>query len=133
VPILSMLTADGSVRYDQYGNQNIGGGDDKVTYKIGLEFRPTDAFLFRGNYATAFRALCAHRSDDTWRDRAVQFALAPVAWLWLFTALRLVRYYGIVTCMRQSWVTRQHGAEVWLEHGGEPAEVTDLRSQEAVG
>jgi len=89
--------------------------------------------LALSGYATAFRALCAHRSDDTWRDRAVQFALAPVAWLWLFTALRLVRYYGIVTCMRQSWVTRQHGAEVWLEHGGEPAEVTDLRSQEAVG
>jgi len=56
VPILSTLTADGSVRYDRYGNQNVGGGDDKVTYKLGLEFRPTDALLFRGNYATAFRA-----------------------------------------------------------------------------
>jgi hyaluronan synthase len=91
----------------------------------------TSALALSG-YATAFRALCAHRSDDTWRDRAVQFALAPVAWLWLFTALRLVRYYGIATCMRQSWVTRQHGAEVWLEHGGEPAGVADLKSQEAV-
>lgn len=56
VPILSMLTADASVRYDQYGNQNVGGGDNKATYKIGLEFRPTDSLLFRGNYATAFRA-----------------------------------------------------------------------------
>ena len=56
VPILSTLTADGSVRYDKYGNQNVGGGDDKVTYKIGLEFRPIDSLLFRGNYATAFRA-----------------------------------------------------------------------------
>ena len=74
--------------------------------------------LALSGYATAFRALCAQRSDDTWYDRAIQFALAPVAWLWLFTALRLVRYYGIFTCMRQSWVTRQHGAEVWLEHGG---------------
>lgn len=56
VPILSTLTADGSVRYDQYGNQNGGGGDNKATYKLGLEFRPTDTLLFRGNYATAFRA-----------------------------------------------------------------------------
>jgi len=53
---MSMLTADASVRYDQYDNQSVGGGDNKGTYKLGLEFRPTDAFLFRGNYATAFRA-----------------------------------------------------------------------------
>ncbi len=55
-PILSTLTADASVRYDQYGNQNVGGGDNKATYKLGLEFRPIDTLLFRGNYATAFRA-----------------------------------------------------------------------------
>ena len=51
-----MLTADGSVRYDHYGNQNVGGGDSKATYKVGLEFRPFESLLFRGNYATAFRA-----------------------------------------------------------------------------
>ncbi len=56
VPITSMLTADGSVRYDQYSNQGTGGGDNKATYKLGLEFRPLDSLLFRGNYATAFRA-----------------------------------------------------------------------------
>jgi outer membrane receptor protein involved in Fe transport len=57
VPLLSMLTADGSVRYDDYSNQGSGGGgDSKWTYKLGLEFRPIDSLLFRGNYATAFRA-----------------------------------------------------------------------------
>lgn len=56
VPIFSMLTADGSVRYDHYGNQDIGGGDSKATYKLGLEFRPVESLLIRGNYATAFRA-----------------------------------------------------------------------------
>ncbi|MDE2083961.1 MAG: TonB-dependent receptor [Xanthomonadaceae bacterium] len=56
VPITSMLTADASVRYDQYANQKVGGGDNKATYKLGLEFRPLDTLLFRGNYATAFRA-----------------------------------------------------------------------------
>ena len=55
-PILSTLTADASVRYDHYGNQNVGGGDSKATYKLGLEYRPIEALLVRGNYATAFRA-----------------------------------------------------------------------------
>ncbi|MHB1283689.1 MAG: TonB-dependent receptor domain-containing protein [Metallibacterium scheffleri] len=55
VPIFSMLTADLSGRYDHY--KNIGGGaDSKATYKLGLEFRPIETLLFRGNYATAFRA-----------------------------------------------------------------------------
>ncbi|MGH8305127.1 MAG: TonB-dependent receptor plug domain-containing protein, partial [Steroidobacteraceae bacterium] len=56
VPIFSMLTADGSLRYDNYSNQTRPGGDSKATYKLGLEFRPLDTLLFRANYATAFRA-----------------------------------------------------------------------------
>ena len=54
VPIFSMLTADLSGRYDNYSAA--GNSQGKVTYKIGLEFRPIDTLLFRGNYATAFRA-----------------------------------------------------------------------------
>lgn len=56
MPVTSMVTADASVRYDQYSNQGGRGGDDKATYKVGLEFRPLESLLFRGNYATAFRA-----------------------------------------------------------------------------
>ena len=56
LPIASMLTADASLRYDHYDNQNVPGGEGKATYKLGLEFRPVDSLLFRGNYATAFRA-----------------------------------------------------------------------------
>jgi outer membrane receptor protein involved in Fe transport len=56
VPVLSTLTADASIRYDHYGNQDIGGGDSKATYKFGLEYRPIESLLLRGNYATAFRA-----------------------------------------------------------------------------
>ncbi|OWB25584.1 TonB-dependent receptor [Xanthomonas oryzae pv. oryzicola] len=55
VPILSTLTANLSGRYDDYKNQG-GGGDSRLTYKVGLEFRPVDALLLRGNYATAFKA-----------------------------------------------------------------------------
>jgi outer membrane receptor protein involved in Fe transport len=54
VPIFSMLTANLSGRYDnyRYGGEN----HAKGTYKLGLEFRPFDSLLLRGNYATAFRA-----------------------------------------------------------------------------
>ncbi|MBN8887275.1 MAG: TonB-dependent receptor [Rudaea sp.] len=55
VPITSMLTANLSARYDQYKN-NGASSDDRPTYKLGLEFRPTDAWLLRASYGTAFRA-----------------------------------------------------------------------------
>ena len=55
VPIFSMLTADASVRYDNYKPDG-GSSQGKVTYKLGLEFRPLDTLLLRTNYATAFRA-----------------------------------------------------------------------------
>ncbi|MFT3754714.1 MAG: TonB-dependent receptor [Pseudoxanthomonas sp.] len=54
VPLLSSLTLDASVRYDRYSVP--GSSQGKPTYKVGLEFRPTDTLLIRGNYATAFRA-----------------------------------------------------------------------------
>jgi outer membrane receptor protein involved in Fe transport len=55
VPLLPTLTADIAARYDAY--RNVGAGSDsKPTFKLGLEFRPTDHLLVRGNYATAFRA-----------------------------------------------------------------------------
>lgn len=54
VPLLSKLTADLSTRYDKYKYQ--GGGNGKETYKLGLEYRPTDTLLIRGSYATSFRA-----------------------------------------------------------------------------
>jgi outer membrane receptor protein involved in Fe transport len=54
IPVFSQLTADASLRYDRYSAA--GNSQGKVTYKLGLEYRPIDTLLFRGNYATAFRA-----------------------------------------------------------------------------
>ena len=54
IPIFSMLTADASVRYDNYSVT--GSSQGKVTYKLGMEFRPFETLLLRGNYSTAFRA-----------------------------------------------------------------------------
>ncbi|MGH8121146.1 MAG: TonB-dependent receptor plug domain-containing protein [Rudaea sp.] len=54
IPVVSMVTADVSGRYDDY--RFAGNSAGKFTYKLGLEFRPMDNLLLRGNYATAFRA-----------------------------------------------------------------------------
>jgi outer membrane receptor protein involved in Fe transport len=54
IPVFSKLTADVSARYDRYSVT--GSSQGKLTYKAGLEFRPIDTLLLRGNYSTAFRA-----------------------------------------------------------------------------
>jgi len=54
VPVTSMLTADVAARWDRY--KAAGSSQGKVTYKLGLEFRPIESLLFRANYGTAFRA-----------------------------------------------------------------------------
>lgn len=55
LPITSMFSANLSGRYDKYALQG-GGGNGKLTWKTGLEFRPVDNLLLRGSYATAFRS-----------------------------------------------------------------------------
>jgi outer membrane receptor protein involved in Fe transport len=54
VPVFKMLTADVSGRYDKYSTDS--GTQGKLTYKLGLEFRPLETLLLRGNVGTAFRA-----------------------------------------------------------------------------
>ena len=55
VPLLSKLTASVSGRYDRYTNEGLN-SDSDPTYKVGLEFRPIESLLIRGNVATAFKA-----------------------------------------------------------------------------
>jgi iron complex outermembrane recepter protein len=54
VPIFSMLTAQIAGRYDKY--DDISDIDDAITYMGGLEFRPFESLLIRGNFGTSFRA-----------------------------------------------------------------------------
>ena len=54
MPLLKMLTATVSGRYDSYKTDDE--SLNKATYSLGLEFRPTDTLLFRGKYGTAFKA-----------------------------------------------------------------------------
>ncbi len=55
IPVFSTLTANISTRIDHYTNIRAG-SDRDLTYKFGLEYRPLNTLLIRGNYATAFRA-----------------------------------------------------------------------------
>lgn len=55
LPLLKQLTVDVSGRYDYY-TLDEGSNNHKFTYKAGIEFRPVDALLFRGNYTTSFKA-----------------------------------------------------------------------------
>ncbi|WP_211442892.1 TonB-dependent receptor domain-containing protein [Collimonas humicola] len=54
IPLLKQLVATVAGRYDEY--DFAGRSDGKFTYNTGLEFRPAKTLLFRGNYATSFRA-----------------------------------------------------------------------------
>ncbi|GAB3513673.1 TonB-dependent receptor domain-containing protein [Pseudoxanthomonas daejeonensis] len=54
IPIFDRLTAQAALRWDQY--DDISSVDDAVTYNFGVEWRPLDSLLFRGSYATSFRA-----------------------------------------------------------------------------
>jgi iron complex outermembrane receptor protein len=52
LPLLKQLTLDASARYDYLTVP--GSSNNSITYRIGLEYRPFDTLLLRGNYATAF-------------------------------------------------------------------------------
>lgn len=54
IPVLKQLVATVAGRYDDY--EFAGHSVGKFTYNTGLEFRPAKTLLFRGNYATSFRA-----------------------------------------------------------------------------
>lgn len=54
IPILKSLTAQLAARYDKY--DDITAVDDAITYNLGLEWRPLDSLMFRGSYATSFKA-----------------------------------------------------------------------------
>jgi len=58
VPVFSMLTVPLAVRYDKYDDDS--DVDDAVTWKAGLEFRPTRNLLLRGSIGTSFRAPDMH-------------------------------------------------------------------------
>jgi iron complex outermembrane recepter protein len=58
IPVFSMLNVSLAGRLDKY--DDITEVDDAKTWGVGLEFRPFDNLLIRGNYATSFKAPDMH-------------------------------------------------------------------------
>ncbi|MFT3668832.1 MAG: TonB-dependent receptor [Pseudoxanthomonas sp.] len=58
IPVFSMLDLSLSGRWDKY--DDVTNVDDAKTWGAGIEFRPLDTLLFRGNYATSFKAPDMH-------------------------------------------------------------------------
>ena len=54
VPVFSKLNVTGATRFDSYKYSSTTSG--KVTYSLGLEYRPIQSLLVRGSYGTGFRA-----------------------------------------------------------------------------
>lgn len=80
--------------------------------------RPAASFLLVPvliGWAQALRYLGVIRSDERIRQRAATWLLMPAAVLASWTVLRAMRWYGMATCARTGWGTRQHGAEVTLD------------------
>lgn len=78
---------------------------------------PPASFLivpFLIGWAQALRYLSVIRSDERIRQRLVTWLLMPLAVIGGWTVLRGMRWYGMATCARTGWGTRQNGAEVTL-------------------
>lgn len=79
---------------------------------------PPASFLivpFLIGWAQALRYLGIIRSDERIRARLVTWLLMPLAVVGSWTVLRAMRWYGMATCARTGWGTRQNGAEVALD------------------
>jgi hyaluronan synthase len=78
---------------------------------------PPASFLvvpFLIGWAQALRYLSVARSDEHFGGRLVTWLLMPLAVVGSWTVLRAMRWYGMATCARTGWGTRQNGAEVAL-------------------
>ena len=80
----------------------------------------------------SMRTLCFPRSDETVADRVLLFLIRPISALWSSLVLaRVVRLCGTLTCLRQGWTTRQHGAELVLDPAAGPPAGTRVAAEKA--
>lgn len=89
---------------------------------------PPASFLivpFLIGWAQGLRYLSITRNDETFADRLITWLLMPLAVICSWTALRAMRWYGMATCARTGWGTRQNGAEVTLDAAPVPDNDTE--------
>jgi hyaluronan synthase len=59
------------------------------------------------SYATTVRTLTVRRSDETLGQQLGVYALSPLVVLWALLVYRPLRLFGMVSCLRTGWGTRQ--------------------------
>jgi hyaluronan synthase len=65
-------------------------------------------------YGRCLRYLTIRRYDEPWWSQLITYSLAPAVALWQYTVLRVIWWYGMATCLKTGWGTRQEGVEVSL-------------------
>ena len=76
--------------------------------QIGLHHvAPMLAIAMLLSYATTVRTLTVRRSDETLGQQLGVYALSPLVVLWALLVYRPLRLFGMVSCLRTGWGTRQ--------------------------
>lgn len=65
-------------------------------------------------YSTSLHVLRIRREGESRWTRFLTVLAYPAGLIWSAYCLRPVRLYGLLTCFRQGWVTRQAGVEVGI-------------------
>jgi hyaluronan synthase len=85
-----------------------------ATIAMGLLWPRSEPYLASATLATiawailmAMRTAAVRRSDQNWMDRLINVLIAPATAVWVTLVLRPLRVYGILTCLRQGWITRR--------------------------
>jgi hyaluronan synthase len=63
-------------------------------------------------YGVTLRTLIVHRTDETFWQKFGVWLLSPLIIVWGWVIFRPLRVWGIVTCLKNGWGTRQAGVEV---------------------
>lgn len=59
------------------------------------------------SYVTTLPYLTIRRSDEPWPCRLATWLLSPVAMFWNYVVLYSFRWWGMATCLKTGWGTRQ--------------------------
>jgi len=64
------------------------------------------------SFTTSLHVLRVRRGSETSWTRLSSVLAYPAGLIWSSYCLRPIRLYGIFTCFKQGWVTRQSGVEI---------------------
>jgi hyaluronan synthase len=80
----------------------------------------TGLYVIAWSYTTSLHVLRVRRDGEGFWTRLSSVLAYPAGLIWSSYCLRPIRIYGIFSCFRQGWVTRQAGIEIGA-HGHHPA------------